>query len=158
MLKPQTVFKHSIVLLFALLHFNVTFAQDWYVGLGATVSNIPVTVVAGYNDTNFGVRLSADLVFVGIDAYGRIPFDEAGSSLYAGGGLGFNLSSAFVETLVTSSVSVPLSAEGVLGAEFRTENVGLFLEYAPVFALVQQSNLAGLIGLGHFRLGFNIHI
>jgi hypothetical protein len=151
------MFKYVTALWLLILGSGISFAQDWYVGLGTTVSNIPITVVAGYNDTNFGVRFSADLVFVGIDAYGRIPLDEAGSSLYAGGGLGFNLSSSFVETLVTSSASVPLSAEGVLGAEFRTDNVGFFLEYAPVFALVQQSKVAGLVGLFHFRLGLSIH-
>jgi hypothetical protein len=121
------------------------------------VSNIPVTVVAGYNDTNFGVRLSADLVFVGLDVYGRLPFDEGGSSLYAGAGLGFNLSSSFVETLVTSQVTLPLSAEGVLGLEFLVEDVGVFLEYAPVFALVNQSDIAGLAGLMHFRAGLSVH-
>jgi hypothetical protein len=141
-------------LLFAL---TTALAQDWYVGLGATVSNIPVTVVAGFNDTNFGVRLSADLVFVGIDAYGRLPIDEGGSSLYAGAGLGFNLSGLFVEALVTPNATLPLSAEGVLGLEFLVEDVGFFLEYAPVVALAKQSKLAGLVGAFHFRLGFSIH-
>lgn len=64
------MFKYVTALWLLISGFSIGFAQDWYVGLGATVSNIPVTVVAGYNDdTNFGVRLSADLVFIGIDAY-----------------------------------------------------------------------------------------
>ncbi len=49
-----------ISLLFA---FTTALAQDWYVGLGATVAEIPVMVVAGYNDQYFGVRFSVTLVF-----------------------------------------------------------------------------------------------
>jgi hypothetical protein len=140
--------------------FSCAFAQDWYVGVGATISQIPVTVVAGYNTENFGVRLSADVVFAGLAAYGRLPFDEGGSSAYLGAGLGFSLTGAFVNAVVPpgdSSGSVPLVAEGLLGLEFRAENIGFFLEYAPVFPLSGSWGVNGLIGAFHFGVGLNVH-
>jgi hypothetical protein len=133
------------------------FAQRWFVGVGTTVSTVPATLLVGYNAPGYGVRLSGDLVFVGVDVYGRLPFDSEGSSLYAGGGLGYNLTGAFAETLTVSQVTLPLSAEAVLGFEYVTQGVGFFLEYAPVFALAQQENPLGFVGLMHFRLGTTIY-
>jgi hypothetical protein len=133
------------------------FAQNWFVGVGTTVSTVPATLLVGYNAPGYGVRLSGDLMFVGVDVYGRLPFDSAGSSLYAGGGLGYNLTGAFAETLTTSQVTIPLSAEAVLGFEYVTQGIGFFLEYAPVFALAHQENTFGFAGLMHFRVGTSIH-
>jgi hypothetical protein len=126
-------------------------------GLGATVAYIPVTIVAGYNDTNFGVRASLDIVFSGLDAYGRIPFDEAGSSVYMGGGLGFNLTAFFVNAALASETYIPVTAKGLLGLEYRVENVGFFLEYAPTFVLSGEQSLNNLIGAFHAALGLNYH-
>jgi hypothetical protein len=148
------------LLMVCLLTLSCAFAQDWYVGVGATISQIPVTVVAGYNTENFGVRLSADVVFAGLDVYGRLPFTEGGSSAYLGAGLGYSLTGAFVNAVVPpgdNSGNVPLVAEGLLGLEFRAENLGFFLEYAPVFPLSGSWGINGLIGAFHFGAGLNIH-
>jgi hypothetical protein len=130
------------------------------VGGGLTVATIPAFAMVGYNENNFGLRLSVDEVFAGIEAYGRLPFDEASSSFYFGGGIGLRPYAFWTDLGIPPQAQnggVPISASALIGVELRTENIGYFLEYAPAFPISGDYSLDALIGLFHAKLGVNYY-
>jgi hypothetical protein len=152
----RSVARSFLIVLFLLFPCTI-FAQDWYVGTGVVFSSLPVTLVVGYNQPEFGVRISADRVFAGIDAYGRIGFDQAGSSVYLGGGLGVSLDSFLANTITAADSGFPLAAEGIVGLEYRVEQVGFFFEYAPIFALTSPGAISEVLGWLHLKTGMSFH-
>jgi hypothetical protein len=152
--------KHFLVL--TILFIHTAFAQGGYVGGGLGAADIPAFVVLGYNWPAFGVRLSGDTTFAGLEGYLRVQVIEEGSSFYIGSGIGLRPYALWVYqnrpplgTLDDSEV--PLSISFPIGAEFRSENVGFFLEYVPSFPISGAADFYDLIGLLHARLGVSYY-
>jgi Glycosyl hydrolases family 8 len=120
-LSPTSLLK---VVFLVSIFSSLAFAQDWYVGIGLSLSPLPITGKVGYTEGGFGVRLSADSTFLGPDVYGRFLLDEAQSNIYLGAGFGLG-PFAFGSPGYSG---IPLSVEGLLGVEWRINEVGLFLE------------------------------
>jgi hypothetical protein len=150
--------KHFLVLM-ALLS-SLAFAQGGYVGASLTSADIPLSIIVGYNDTAFGVRLSADTTFAGLEGYLRLQFLEKGSSFYLGAGLGLRPYALWVyqnRPALAESSEVPLSLTWPVGFELRSEDVGFFLEYAPTLPISGPVDLYDLVGFLRFRLGVSYY-
>lgn len=146
--------KHFLVLM-ALLS-SLAFARGGYIGASLTSSDFPVSVMVGYNDTAFGVRLSADTTFAGIEGYARLQFVEDGSSFYLGAGLGLRPYAFWVyrnAPPLAQSPGLPLSLEWLFGFELRNDDVGFFLEYAPTLPISGKVDFYDLVGALHARRG-----
>jgi hypothetical protein len=152
----------SLAFTLAVLTNSIAFAQGGYVGGGLSGSDIPAFVVLGYNWPTFGVRLSTDTTFAGLEGYLRVQVLEKGSSFYIGSGIGLRPYALWVYqnrpaigTLDDSEV--PLSVSFPIGAEFRSENVGFFLEYVPTLPISGAADFYDVIGFLHARLGVNFY-
>jgi hypothetical protein len=144
-------------LMLCLLTFSFALAQDWYAGLGVYyLAPIPMTGTVGYNQDNFGIRVSIDQTFAGPELYGRILLDENQSNIYLGGGLGLRL-------FAFDYSSFPLTIQALLGGEWRIdESTGLFFELAPGIPLTGLAEGLGGLGdvilaLAHIKIGLNYH-
>lgn len=151
-----------LVFTLAVFTSSSALAQGGYVGGGLGATDIPAFVVLGYNWSAFGVRLSADTTFAGLEGYLRVQVIEKGSSFYIGSGIGLRPYALWVyqnrPPLGTFDDSgVPLSMSFPIGAEFRSENVGFFLEYVPSFPISGPADFYDLIGLLHARLGVSYY-
>jgi hypothetical protein len=153
-------FLTTSILTLAVLTFSLAFAQGGFVSAGVAGADIPLFVAVGYNDTLFGVRLSADTTFAGVEGYGRLQLFEDGSSFYLGLGIGLRPYALWkYQSLPPNAESseVPLSVTSLFGLEFRTEDVGFFLEYAPTFPVSGRVEFDDLLGLFHARLGVSYY-
>jgi hypothetical protein len=151
--------KHFLLLLIFLIA-STAFAQGGYVGGGLAAADIPAFVVLGYNWPAFGVRLTADTTFAGLEGYLRVQVLEKGSSFYIGSGLGLRPYALWVyqdRPALAETSEVPLSISWPIGAEFRSENVGFFLEYAPTLPISGAVDFYDLIGFLHARLGVSYY-
>jgi hypothetical protein len=150
--------KHFLVL--TILLISIAFSQGGYIGGGLGGADIPAFAVLGYNWTAFGVRLSADTTFTGLEGYLRVQILEKGSSFYVGSGIGlrpYALWRPKDRLAVVGDSEVPLSVSWPIGAEFRSENVGFFLEYTPTLPISGRADLYDLIGFLHARLGVSYY-
>jgi hypothetical protein len=155
-------FLTSLIFTLVLLIASITFAQGGYIGGGLGAADIPAFVIVGYNWPTFGVRLSTDTTFAGLEGYLRVQVIEKGSSFYIGSGIGLRPYALWVYqnrpaigTLDDSEV--PLSISFPIGAEFRSENVGFFLEYAPTLPISGVVDFYDFIGFLHARLGMSYY-
>ncbi len=85
---------------------------------------------------------------------------EKGSSFYIGGGLGLRPYALWMNQDRLAAIGnskVPLSISWSIGAEFRSENVGFFLEYVPSFPISGAADFYDVIGLLHARLGVSFY-
>jgi hypothetical protein len=161
--KSQTNMKRFLVSLtftLAVLTTSIAFAQGGFVGGGLAAADIPAFVVLGYNATLFGVRLSSDTTFAGLEGYLRVQFFEAGSSFYLGAGLGLRPYALWVyqdRPALAESSEVPLSLTWPVGFELRSEDIGFFLEYAPTLPISGTVDFYNLIGFLRFRLGVSYY-
>jgi hypothetical protein len=150
----------SLAFTLAVLTSNLAFAQGGYVGGGLGASDIPAFVVLGYNTPALGVRLSADTTFAGLEGYLRVQVMEKGSSFYIGSGIGlrpYALWRPKDRLAIVGNPEVPLSVSWPIGAEFRSDNVGFFLEYTPTLPISGRADLYDLIGFLHARLGVSYY-
>lgn len=114
----------------------------------------------GYNDTAFGVRLTADTTFAGLESYLRLQVVEDGSSLYLGAGLGLRPYAFWIfqdAPPLAASSGLPVSLEWLFGFEIRTDDVGFFLEYTPTLPISGPVGAYDLIGALHARLGVSYY-
>jgi hypothetical protein len=161
--KSQPNMKRFLVLLaftLAVLTVSSALAQGGYVGGGAAGADVPAFAVLGYNWPAFGVRLSADTTFAGLEGYLRLQFFEAGSSFYLGAGLGLRPYALWVyqdRPALAENSELPLSLTWPVGFELRSEDVGFFLEYAPTLPISGAVDFYDLIGFLRFRLGVSYY-
>jgi hypothetical protein len=149
-------------LVLAILFIHTAFAQGAYVGGGLSTADVPAFAVLGYNWPAFGVRLSSDTTFAGLEGYLRVQVIEEGSSFYIGSGLGLRPYALWVyqdrpAIGVLDNSEVPLSVSFPIGAEFRSENVGFFLEYVPTLPISGAADFYDFIGFLHARLGVSFY-
>lgn len=149
-----------MALLSSLAFGSLALAQGGYVGASLTSADIPLSVMVGYNDTAFGVRLSADTTFAGLEGYLRLQFFDEGSSLYLGAGLGLRPYAFWIyqdAPPLAQSPGLPLSLEWLFGFELRKDDVGFFLEYAPTLPISGAVGAYDIIGALHARLGVSYY-
>ncbi len=144
----------------AALLLSPALAQGGFVGGGLGAADVPAFLVLGYNTPAFGVRLSTDSTFAGLEGYLRVQVLEKGSSFYIGGGIGLRPYALWVyqdRPAIAGTSELPLSISWPIGAEFRLENVGFFLEYVPTLPISGAADFYDLIGFLHARLGVSFY-
>jgi hypothetical protein len=154
----------TLLVLSAALGFGSTLAQtqdqplpeNAYFGINLGLMYLPVGFDGGYNFKDFGIRVSLDTEYAGLEGYARFRLSEDSSYWYAGGGVGYSyFGSIPLLGGYTPLVDPPFGVNGLIGVQFA---VGFFAEYQPFFLIGAFKNdfpsLALLAGVVHIKIGW----
>jgi hypothetical protein len=131
--------------------------ENAYFGINLGLMWLPVGFDGGYNFKDFGIRVSLDTEYAGLEGYARFRLSEDSSYWYAGGGVGYSiLGASNLFGARTSFVDLPFGINGVIGVQFAG---GFFAEYQPFLLLGALKNDFGaltalLAGVVHIKIGW----
>jgi hypothetical protein len=156
----------ALIVLSAALGFGPTFAQtqdqaplpeNAFFGINLGLMWLPVGFDGGYNFKDFGIRVSLDTEYAGLEGYARFRLSDDSSYWYGGGGVGYSiLGASNLFGSRTSFVDPPFGINGLIGVQFA---VGFFAEYQPfllfgAFKNDSSASIALLAGLVHIKIGW----
>ena len=168
----------SLIVLSAVLGCSATFAQTQdppapaptppatnqealtdkgFFGINLGLMFLPVGLDGGYNFKDFGIRVSLDTEYAGLEGYARFRLGQDSSYWYAGGGVGYSFigASNFFGSR-TAFIDPPFGVNALIGVQFA---VGFFAEYQPFLLFGAFKNdssglLALLAGVLHIKVGW----